>query len=236
MGTDTAALWSGLQKAGAERFETLDEFRAQYTGPYISWLDAGWAPRVFATFKEHPHTYLDRPLALPKARKWSDLFASALYARETPTPGGGTHYAAPKEARFLWLRDGAADIRSEHFGGTRTIRKFPDKSVVRGVFGGAKFHHVYVVPHKTTDDAANGCGYAYEAVNRGDGVLIIANSGAIFREWIALLDPQGGESLAAMLSEEDRRRIADTRALEHAAWGHLVTVDGREYEPQDVPQ
>lgn len=233
MGTDTAALWKGLRAAGAERFETFEEFRAQYNGPYIPWIDAAWAPKVFATFKENPNTYVDRPLLLPKARKLADVIDGALMAPLTVIPnGGGSEARVPNGYVFFSTLRSKFDLNTRHLGGKhgwRVLRP-PSREVVLSISG--NWHGIYVQP--CAEIWAEYGGWPLEAVTREDGHLIIANApGGIFSYWIALLHLDCG-SLRAMIPQEQRDAYEADERAEAERDAKLVCKEGRWYLPEEA--
>lgn len=195
---------------------------------------AGWAGRVFETVKAHPNTFLYRPLLLPRARTFADLFSGAVYAEHVTTQKSGSHSTAPAGFCFVSATRAKDAVPCGHHSGTRYVVKFRDGTAVRGR-SGAKFMLSYAKPRDETIAAiggnlggSGGIG-SFEAVTRDDGILIIANAPRhLGSDWVALLN--AGESLLPLMPPEVAPMLAAEAEADRAAWECIVKgEDGQEY-------
>jgi hypothetical protein len=181
--------------------------------------------KAYQTIKEHGFT--GGELALPHARKASDLFAEvSLYEYQT---GGRyreqTNYVAAGAAFVSGVSraDGFA-----YFGRLGAKYEWSPEWLARGekirkVSGGIQYLTA-AKPTQAVIDAYGPCGAGdwdlatFEAVRRDDGrILIVARSHNGFgNRWLALLD--AGETANALLGEHERGEIAAEMARQAEAW------------------
>ncbi len=167
-----------------------------------------WAVRVFATAKAGKRTY--HPLRFPTFDKFTDLFSAAKFL---PMPNAKQN-VIPKGFAFL---SGNASL-AMHVGGKRSwSERTPD---TRAHYG-AQFYGTYVqpttevynVPMTLVEHAKS-----YEAIQREDGILILAHDGlCIGSDWLALLPLS--ENIETLFDTETRELIARERKAEVIAWG-----------------
>lgn len=183
-----------------------------------------WLPAYWECLKERGFI-LPRPLLLPKARSFADLFKSAVIVRQVALgKGKGTAYPAPEGYVYIGedFRDGRPTIAG-HYGGTRSLdptRTYGDGTPICQHFG-ATWCVCYVKPKFDVPGFPSGR-FSMQtgllrAIQREDGVLITAEGrSGIGSEWVALLD--AGDSLESLLSAEDQEFLQTERAAEKAAY------------------
>jgi len=184
-----------------DAFKVSDNFTTFIQLAGLNHLDnyiGGWIEAAFNTFKAGKETY--RPLLMPNASKFSDLFTAAYFL---PTD----QKDKPEGVKFLGGNAGLCG----HMGGTRGwSERSPD---TRSHYG-CKFYGTYVLPiekinHKNT---------SFEAIRRTDGILIIIRSTHyVGEDWVALLDPDA--NIEEMFDEETRAFLAKERQAALDAWG-----------------
>lgn len=197
---DAYAFFKKHQEA-FDKSETFTEFINQAGLQHMDNWIGGWIEDAYATMKAGKTTTY-RPLAFPKANKYADLFTAAIFI---PTDERNK----PQGYRFM-------SGFSKHCGGTRGWSKRTPST--RSHYG-AKFYGTYVKPLPEVDrvHGFHREGYSFEAINREDGILIIArHHNGIFQQWIALLDKS--ENIETMFDADTQEFIAKERQAELDAW------------------
>lgn len=181
----------------------------------------GWMPRHYDFIKARGFMMV-RPILLPEARAFTDLFESAVIVKQeyNKSSRGGSYFSAP--AGYVYIREATI---AGHYGGTRSLdptRTYGDGTPIRQHHG-ASWHVCYVKPRFEVPGFPSGRNFgmesgSFEAIKRTDGVLVTCNSrNSIGSEWVALLD--GGDSLESLLSVADQEFLARERAVEKEAFG-----------------
>lgn len=213
--------------------------------PWIKHYAGGWAERYLATFQAHPDTYLDRGLWLPAVKTFGDLFEAARLIDSNIGNQMYAEQAIAAKARvigpgFMFCSDAMRLCR--HLGGKHTLRHFPNGDLVRGIFGGAKFHVLYVKPQEDVKAAWRAemgpdhyegdgafCLNSFEVVRRADGFLVIARGGGggYGTQWLSLIPLSQESELRAMLPEVDRALLDVDDTAKAAFEAGIQTVEGK---------
>jgi len=209
-------------------FESSQTFTDFVAATGIRWLEANLGAdgeRCFQTVKRFPNNHLHKPLHLPLARTFSDLFETARFLPNDPD-----HRLRPEPGFYFcsgYRAEGA--VPSMRVGGTRETRVNASGNPVRTHYGSV-FHSTYVKPRPEVLQAwSNSYGSTgtnnpgmfdlagFEIVAREDGLLVIAMCGSsIVRAHMALLDRS--ETVETLMHEADRALIRRERAAEVSAW------------------
>jgi hypothetical protein len=214
--------------------ETFAEFSALKNNAYDGY---SWADDVFQTLKHNPHCRSGHPLWFPKARKFSDLFESAVVDQAFTGPGNihtGTQSKNIPGYYMLSANSARGAAYSGNMGGRRYVQMFRDGTCVRGR-SGCEFFVTKVkwkVDFKTKarkgmiSHDISSC----EAITWADGEILITarDSHGIGTRWVAVLDP--GSKVDEIMTPENLAFLASEKAADDAAWSCIYTgEDGREY-------
>lgn len=182
-----------------------------------------WLAKHFETLRARPDTFLYQPLALPNARKASDLFTSAyLCPHIVRGKGQGSYTDAPPNTVFVGGRTRDTFAVSRSMGGRRRVETDKYGMTHRTHYGSTFFvTYAALTPDvRAWYDAYNAKYFdlsSIEAIDREDGVLIVAKHAQISGgPWLALLDK--GETLESMFDDETRKRLAEDREAERVAF------------------
>jgi len=217
-------------------FESCQTFSDFVAATGIRWLEANLGAdgeRCFQTVKRFPDGLLHKPLHLPLARTFSDLFEIARFLPNDPDhrfrPEPGFYFCSGFRAEGV--------VPSMRVGGTREIRRDASGNPVRTHYGSV-FHATYVKPRvellKAWSASYGSSGTnmpamfdlaGFDVVDREDGLLVIATCGAsIVHAYMALLDRT--ETVESIMHEADLALIRRERAAEAAAWSVVEVQSG----------
>ena len=181
-----------------DQANTFTEFCNFLGLTYLQRYIGGWVESAFDTFKAGKETR--RPLVIPNASKFSDLFTAAYFIITDQKN-------KPEGVKFLGGNSGLCG----HMGGTRGWSKTCEGT--RSHYGG-KFYGTYVVPI----EKINYKNSSFEAIKRTDGILITCKSHDYCGEdWVALLDVN--EKIEDMFDDETKAFLAAERQAAENAWG-----------------
>lgn len=184
-----------------------------------------WLKRLYATFKAHG--FVSRALALPHARKVSDVFSdvslydqssgNGAYRGQSDCERAGARFISTSRAPgFAYFDSIGADYSwSPNWiaRGERLRQRSGGKNMLTGCKPSRALVDV-MGPLGTGDFHIS----SFDAVRWSDGrILIVANRYCgIGSEWVAILDP--GETAISMLSEWERGEIEAEQERQNAAW------------------
>lgn len=206
---------------------------------YLKRFVGGWADLVFRGAKAHgidahPH----RALHMPEARKLSDIIENVRLLA-TPTGGRTRQEMASDTGGRRYIS--TLRIPGAPGGNMGGVRQWSRDWLARGerlrsTGAGNKFFGCYAMPTAAMreawqgqigqcDDDGSRDGYdfslqSFELVRWHDGrTLVIAKSGSVFTQWVAVLD-EGEADLMALLPAEDIAFVHADRAAAAKAWGN----------------
>lgn len=249
-------LWKLFEQHNARDFATFAEWCAKgglrgELGSYMAEkLTGGWAEDYFRTFHRIPvGGYIAKPLSFPEARTVADLFDACKLIPQMKNPQGGRTLDEGKR----WIEQNAGGPGFVFFGGSRSrltwcghpgaTWEYDEARNTRTIRGGS-FASTYAKPkpavlkwwENTMGSEGDFSLGGFEAVDRDDGILVIARSRCgIGDRWVALLD--AGQDLFSLAPQADRDLIQATEAAEASAFGHLGGASARapRYPATDAP-
>lgn len=205
----------------------LETRMADYLPRYVG----GWADRSFLTHKVHG--FVARPLAMPTATTWGDLFTAVEYIdyRTQANP-------ASRESGLCYV--GGIRARNQsysgHVAGSLYIKVRKDQTFFcHGIKGKIRDISMYARPRAEVVDVVDrdmisDRWFSIELIERDNGsVLVVARDGHhIGSRWLTLIN--GGEhNLMDMVDEVTRKEISDWQAYE-ASVKSLVSGDTVDFE------
>lgn len=196
-----------------------------------------WLPAYYESMKAHNGRYFSKPLAMPGARKFSDLFESAELR-------ASNHNHEPLERGPFYFVGGSRAGRAApagHYGGFRYVVEFTsDGSAHCGLGGASVWCSSFAKPRADVFKGLGNLGglidglSSFDVVRNDDGFLVTARDRhSIGSLWVALLPLS--ESLFDMFNDKDRALVERNEKLERENRELLfIDTDGKQRIRADV--